>query len=365
MLLLLVSAPRPASGHPLDDSYIALTVEGSQVSVRWDLSLRDLDAMIDLDTDRDGRITDEEVSRRREEIAAFALPRLRITDDGKACLGAGPVEHGIAAHGAGRYAVLRYRLDCGQPPSRLVATYDLFFDVHPDHRGLITVAGGRTVWSAVLSEGERTIAVAFGESGSTGFASFFGTGATHLLEGIDHLLFLAVVLLPILLAKRRPGLRGLRRPLLAAVKILTAFTLAHGLTLWLAVLGIVAVPSRLVESAIALSIAATAIDNVRPFLGRRRWLVALGFGLVHGLGFASTLGPLALPPFELAMALLAFNLGLEAAQFGVALLALPAVYLLGRLAVIRRMALPLGSAIAGLLALLWFAERAFEVTIFS
>jgi hypothetical protein len=122
---------------------------------------------------------------------------------------------------------------------------------------------------------------------------------------------------------------------------------------------VVDLPARLVESAIAATIVLAALDNVRPCLPRKRWLIAFGFGLIHGLGFASALGPLNLPPLDLATALLGFNLGIEALQVGVALCFLGAVYSLRALGLHVRGLVPVGSALALLLACFWFVDRAF------
>jgi len=347
------------SAHPLDDSRLAIVIDGVRLDLRWEISLRDLDAMVDLDRDRDNQISAEEHEAGRNAIERYVRPHLRVDADGRICEGFAPAEQSFARRDEGSFVALRYVLACPTLPGRLNLAYDLFAKEHPAPRTFVTISAAERVWTEVMADDRRNLAIDLGEPGRVGFFGFFASGVVHMLEGIDHILFLAVLLLPLMLA----GDRILVPRLLEAAKILTAFTLAHGLTLWLAALGLVDIPARLVESVIALSIAATALDNVRPFLGRRRWLVAFGFGLVHGLGFASALGPLALPPMELALSLLAFNLGLEAAQLGIAMLALLVGYGLAGTRV-RRTLLPLGSAAAGLVAMIWFAERAFALAIF-
>jgi HupE / UreJ protein len=151
---------------------------------------------------------------------------------------------------------------------------------------------------------------------------------------------------------------------LAAVdvlKVVTAFTLAHSITLSLAVLGAVELPSRLVESVIAASVVAAALNNVRPLVTRRLWLVAFGFGLVHGFGFASVLADLGLPSDALALALVGFNVGVELGQLAIVLLFLPLAFALRRTSFYRRWVMHGGSLAIALLAAVWFAERAFAV----
>jgi hypothetical protein len=113
-----------------------------------------------------------------------------------------------------------------------------------------------------------------------------------------------------------------------------------------------------IEAGIALTILATAIDNVWHVLPGRRWMLAFCFGLIHGFGYAGTLGPLALPPLPLAAALLSFNLGLEAAQLVVAAVLLPAGFLARNSRIYRARLLPGLSGAVALLALLWFTDKA-------
>jgi hydrogenase/urease accessory protein HupE len=175
---------------------------------------------------------------------------------------------------------------------------------------------------------------------------FFRLGVEHILSGYDHLLFLAALLV-----------RGGRLPSL--IKIVTGFTVAHSLTLALAVLGVVTVPARVVEPAIAASIVWVAVENIVSREGpSRRWVVSFLFGLVHGLGFASALEELALPPWRLAGALLGFNLGVEAGQGLVVAAGLPFLLWIRT----RSWEPHAVRTVSGLLALAgaaWFVDRLF------
>lgn len=137
--------------------------------------------------------------------------------------------------------------------------------------------------------------------------SYWGMGTIHILEGLDHLLFLLVLLLIV------SGIWPL-------VKTITAFTIAHSITLALATLGLVNIPSVPTEAVISLSIMLLAVEAVRKSNGERTlaenypWLVAFGFGLVHGLGFAGALSEIGVPQNEVPVALLMFNLGVETGQ---------------------------------------------------
>src|SRR5207247_3039031 len=129
------------------------------------------------------------------------------------------------------------------------------------------------------------------------------------------------------------------------VKVVTAFTLAHSITLSLAALSVVSLPSRLVESAIALSVVLAALNNLRPLVFEKRWVIAFCFGLVHGFGFASVLADLGLPQESLLIALVAFNLGVELGQLAIVGVFLPIAYNLRTTGVYQRVVVVYGSIV--------------------
>ena len=182
----------------------------------------------------------------------------------------------------------------------------------------------------------------------------------HLITGYDHLLFLLCLLLPALLTRREGQWVPVARPrqaLLPVAGIVTAFTLAHSLTLGLAALGHLHLPPSLIEPLIAASIVLAALDNLRRFLPGPRWAIALGFGLIHGFGFAGVLGELGLPAGAMAWALLQFNLGLELAQLGVVVVALALLWPLRRWRGFRPWVLGAGSGLAALMGAVWVVQR--------
>ncbi|MGH6905656.1 MAG: HupE/UreJ family protein, partial [Geminicoccaceae bacterium] len=250
----------------------------------------------------------------------------------------------------------------------LEITYDLLFDLDPLHRGLVQVASGELAQTSIFSPERRTWRVRLGSPNlGQQLVTYLREGVWHIWIGIDHILFLLCLLLPAAWRPREssqePGQHG--APVLSEiVKVVTAFTVAHSITLGLAALGVVELPSRLVESAIAASIVFAALNNVYPIFTRRLWLVAFGFGLIHGFGFASVLADLALPQDTLLLALLGFNLGVEIGQLAVVGLFLSLCWALRRLDVVwPRWAAPLPAWAIGAIAALWFVERAFGVAL--
>lgn len=156
-----------------------------------------------------------------------------------------------------------------------------------------------------------------------------------------------------------PARASLRDSALDILRVVTAFTLAHSLTLSLAALGVVSLPSRLVESAIALTVLLGALNILFPVVRKRRWIVALIFGLVHGLGFAAVLADLGLPARGLLQALIGFNAGVEIGQLAIVALLMPVTYLVRETVFYRRLMLPAGAAVISCLAVYWIALRAF------
>lgn len=234
---------------------------------------------------------------------------------------------------------------CG-PGIRALRIRDDLFDVLGAHYHTLARIDlpGRTVQFAFSPE-SREASVSLERPLAGGFTSFVRLGVEHILSGWDHLLFLLVLLL-------RGG------HWLSMAKIVTAFTLAHSVTLALAALDVVAVPDRLVEAVIALSIAAVAAENLfLRALVARRWLVSFAFGLVHGFGFSSVLRELGLPSDGLLLALFGFNVGVELGQAAVVALALPALALVRRTRWERRVVWSSSAAIL-LVGVALFLDRA-------
>lgn len=199
----------------------------------------------------------------------------------------------------------------------------------------VAVAGHSQQYS--FGKDEQTFTIESGAEGegaaAHGAGSFFPLGIEHILTGYDHLLFLIALIL-------------CGGSLVQLLKIVTAFTLAHSVTLALAALDVITLPGALVESVIALSIAYVAAENLLPkFAISRRWTVSFLFGLVHGFGFSSVLREIGLPKENLVLALLNFNLGVEAGQAAVVLLVLPLLLALRRKAYERRVVILLSSLI--------------------
>ncbi|MDD5036692.1 MAG: HupE/UreJ family protein [Methylococcaceae bacterium] len=360
-LLLLAAWSLVAHAHKPSDSYLSLKWEGSVVQGQWDIALRDLDYAIGLDGDDDGAITWGELLSQRAALNAYALARLRLRGDGADCP-AQATDLLVDDHSDGKYAVLHFAARCPSEPSALGIDYSLFFDLDPQHRGLLRLErGGRFdafVFGPQTKHFERSVGAT--RNPWREWAGFAREGVWHIWIGYDHLLFLLSLLLPAALVAidgQWRAVAGFRRAAFDVVKIVTAFTLAHSITLSLAALGYLALPSRGVESAIAASVAAAALNNIGGWiLARRSWL-AFGFGLVHGLGFASVLLDLGLPSDLRLLGLVGFNLGVEVGQLAVVAALLPLIVGLSRFRFYTPVVMKFGSCCIAAVAFLWLAER--------
>jgi hypothetical protein len=374
LCILLLAWSSLAAGHKASDSYLSLETGMDGIAGRWDIALRDLDYALGLDTDDDGAIAWGELHRRQGDIAGYALARLAVTAKGAPCalsLRDFLVDH----HTDGAYAVLRFAGACPAPPGEpapkaagIHVDYRLFFDLDPQHRGLLRWSDGTVAGTAVLAPGDSRRTFGAGPEASGGFADFVREGIWHIWTGYDHLLFLLSLLLPAVLVREQGRWRrapSFRSALWDVVQVVTAFTLAHSLTLSLAALGYVDLPSRWVESAIAASVVLAALNNLVPAFQSRRPALAFGFGLVHGLGFASVLSDLALPVTGRLWALLGFNLGVEIGQLAVVAAFLPLAHFASGFRLYRTAALQTGSAAIALVALAWLLERAFDLPLAS
>lgn len=355
--LALLAAP--AFAHKASDSYLTLRVEGRSVHGQWDIALRDLELAVGLDTNGDGAITWGELRQRHSEIARYALGRLKLATDGGACP-ATALEQLVDDHSDGAYTVLRFDAVCPYAIGKLELDYRLLFDIDADHRGLLRVERGGATRTAIASPDRPALVFEAGDAGAlTTIIQYVREGVWHIWIGLDHVLFLLALLLPAVLAPT------LRAALLDVLKVVTAFTVAHSITLTLAALGLVTLPSRVVESAIALSVVLVALNNVVPVMRESRWTAAFAFGLLHGFGFAGALADLGLPRATFAWALFSFNIGVELGQLAIVAVFLPLAWWLRGTWLYRRVVLLGGSLAVAAIAAIWLTERVFDLKIIS
>ena len=347
-LALLLSAT--AWAHKPSDSYLTLrgTADSDNISVRWDIALRDLDYVLELDRDGNGALTWGEVRQRADDITRYAIAHLALSSGDKACVYETAAPLMLDKHSDGTYAVLSLTAKCESLGRGLKAHYSLLFDVDPSHRGLVQWIAPASATSQALVFGtesaEQTLALQAQGIWQT-LSQYLADGAWHIWIGYDHILFLLSLLLPAVLVRKNDQWEpapSLRRSLLEVLKVVTAFTLAHSITLSLAALQVISLPSRIVESVIAFSVIVAALNNLRGTIERRRWVMAFVFGLVHGFGFASVLADLGLPQNALVLALVGFNVGVELGQMAIVLAFVPLAFWLRTTVFYRKGVLTVG-----------------------
>ena len=379
VLLCLIGAlaASVAQAHKASDSFLTLHVDSAKITGQWDIALRDLDIVLDLDRNGDAVIDWGEVRLRHAEIASYALSHLALREAGPA--GAACTlavsDHLIDNHTDGAYAVMKLTGSCPSAASTLSVNYSLLFDLDAQHRGLLKLSSSDTgssgngtkpfVVSAVFPAENRTQSFVLVAPGTLSqFATFVADGVKHIAIGFDHILFLVALLLPAVLVRNKRNwtpVADLPTALWSVFRIVTAFTVAHSITLSLAVLDVVQLPSRFVESAIAASVLITALDNLWPFLPRKRWLVAFSFGLLHGFGFASVLVDLKLPASTLVLSLFGFNVGVEIGQLVLVAVLVPLAFISRASWGYTRVVLGAGSVVIAAISLGWLLERSLNL----
>ncbi|MGZ3439332.1 MAG: HupE/UreJ family protein [Polyangia bacterium] len=348
VLMLVAAASSTARAHTSSLTYVEIAVEGRTVGVTLQISNRDLYEAIGVDKDR--AVDRAEVERARAPLLDYVAARVHVKNGEADCP---PAAHTLsfADKSDGFFAVTRVDYVCKRTAADVTVEYDLFFDLDPMHQGLARVElPGQPERQHVFRGAARTLRLDRPVTLFDHLRDYCLLGMEHIFTGYDHLAFL----FGLLLVATSRGLRGGTRYILGVV---TAFTVAHSVTLIAAGLGWVRLPSRFVESAIALSIAYVAVENLAVREPKHRWLLTFCFGLVHGFGFASVLAEIGLPPSGVIPSLVSFNVGVELGQLTVVCLVAPILlWLVPRYRQSARVR-TIGSAVLLVLSSYWFFER--------
>lgn len=360
LFVLLCAWATASSAHIASDGFLTLKVEGANVTGSVELALRDGELAVGLDTNGDGKVSWGEVRSRQRELELYLTSKLSIGDGASRCASAfGPVE--INKRVDGNYVWLPLTSRCTARLERLIIDYRLLQDIDPSHRGLLTLTAWGATRTGVLAAGAAPQVFDLDHSSVwRAVAQYLRTGVWHIWNGIDHLLFLLSLLLPAVLRRRDGQWEAVpfaKPAFINILKVVTAFTLAHSITLSLAAFDVVRLPSRLTESVIAASIIVAALNNIAPRVTEGRWRIAFAFGLLHGFGFASVLSDMGLPPGARVLSLVAFNLGVELGQLAVVVAIMPLAYAIRASVFYRRTVMQWGSSAIATLALVWLVQR--------
>ncbi len=359
---LLLCVAGSAAAHQPSTAYLALTVSGSNIEGRLDIAIDDAQRVFALDANSDGLATWGEALAIETNLQQLPGEALVLALDGEPCRFA-PAPIALVEHSDGNYLALRFTSTCTRSGA-LDVRYNWLVDVDSDHRLLARIDHGGEQSAVFSSESRRARIEPGAPQGSAAFAAFFWQGVLHIGLGLDHLLFLSCLLLPAVVCYRGGRYEVAASAWMAfvdVVKVITAFTVAHALSLTAVTFEWLRLPVRLVEAMVAATILFAALNNVLPLARNERlWAVAFGFGAIHGAGYASVLAGLELSSASMLLALLGFNLGVEGAQVAAASIFLPVAYLFRHLK-LYRLVLTLGSLLIAGVALLWLIERSFNV----
>jgi hydrogenase/urease accessory protein HupE len=355
--ILLFAFVASAFAHSPDTSYCRVGIKSHEVEVKFTYDLLTLQRMTAIDTNGDEQVSQAELEGATPAIRSFLRRHiyLDLNQYEAGLVEAGPPTWPDDANAAipkseygWRLLSFTFRNAVLSAPEDVTITFDFFEQLGGAHTVL-----GAFVWKGREDE---VIFTRFEPDYlyDTGYraplrqqvAQYFKLGVKHIFLGYDHIAFL----LALLFVKR----------FLDLVKVITAFTVAHTLTLALAVLQIVKIPPQLVEVGIALTIMYVAAENLWTRNPNARWLLTFGFGLVHGFGFATVLRELGLPSSGLARSLVSFNLGVELGQIVIVGALWPALWWINRQGWLPRFRVGVCIAIF-LVGAAWFVERTFAV----
>ena len=371
--LALWILPNLASAHALNQSYVYFQIKEDGITGRVEVIFDDINQALLLDADGDGTVTVAEFEARADEAFEIVTKNLRLRHDGKDLQ---IRSTGFDSFGGGQplnranVAQLEFAVDgLDIVPQSLEMSYVFLFDeIDPTHTGYALIeenyrtgiAENEQFVSLIFTSGESQELSLVGQSWTSVFANFIIHGVWHIWIGHDHILFLVSLLISsvmILSAGRWVPRDTFKDSLWSVLKIVTLFTIAHTITLSLAALGLVSIPAPLIEFIIAISIAVMALDNIFPIFHRRTWLVILGFGLIHGFGFANVLAPLGVDPQHQVVTLAAFNIGVEIGQAAIVIVLFPLLFMIRKSPLYQPAIMKGLSGVLIVIALFWAFER--------
>lgn len=380
---LLTLAPA-AQAHSIDQSYLYFDILPDRIEGRLELRVSDINEVFELNIVDAGDESIDGLEANAEEIQAYIEQHMSFRETSADWKYSFADEITVLDTDTGTFAQFHFTVneDFVEIPRAWDVELDVFFEQLPDNQAFVLIAsywdGGvfnnEADFLSIFKVGDTTQSVTIDEpSFWAGLWSTIDLGILHIRIGTDHILFILVLVLPSVLVFRSiederdsgdqsgsgwmPG-SSFRSSLWKVLKIATMFTIAHSITLSLAGLGLLGFPSRPVEALIALSIVVAALHNLRPIFREKEWLIAFGFGIFHGLGFAGLLDGLGLDKGRKIWSLLGFNIGVEIGQAVIILLVFPILFILRRTRVYEPL-MRVASIGMAVVATNWFIERVF------
>jgi hypothetical protein len=347
--IFLLSFAQFSVAHDPGLSSAELTVKAQGVDAKITFSLQDIEAFVPMDSDKDAEVTNAEREAIKPKIAEWVINGIQLKLDGQVVQ---PVAAGVVNFDDKNNAFIEFNYS--QTPNQQLQLQAGFLSKLPDtHKQFLTIknVAGHGLGEKMLSQQDNTFILLLADNGESHtaptFTGFLELGIEHILTGYDHLLFLFSLLV-------------VTREFWTAFKIITFFTIAHSITLALAAMNIVDIPSSIVEPLIAATIIYVAVENlIRGEHPKGRQWLTFFFGLVHGFGFAAVLREMGISSLEtgILVPLFSFNLGVELGQITVAAIVLPIVWWLHKKPALEPYLTPVCSVLASLAGAYWLIER--------
>ena len=367
ILLLIVISSGNAQAHSSSNSYIIFSTQNQSSVLRADINFRDVDLVFDLDQNKDGKVSWGETLAKTAEIQAWLEQGIQLNTTSQKC-SLTQMNMKASDHADGTYLSVEWAVACSgaaqEGPTGLKLRYSLMFDQDNLHRALVKIDLPDSQSSAILSPERPEVSLTKANDSLTHvLARYLIEGVWHIWIGVDHILFLLSLLILAFLEPTRksvihwPAVKNVKTSVLDVLTVVTAFTLAHSITLGLTIFKWLEPSADFIEPVIALSVVAAALNNLLGWAALRRWQLAFAFGLVHGFGFANVLLDLGLPSDQLAIALGGFNLGVELGQIAIVLVFLPLAWTLRHTIFYRWVVVVGGSLAIAALGLIWTLQR--------
>ena len=370
----LILAPK-AIAHALGQSYLYFQIAENAITARTEITVRDLNEALNLGLPADKKVRRREIEPYLEQIKAYVDSNLEIGGDSQPYTLEFQEYHFLNTTFA-QFLQFDYILKGFQTlPDELSITYDVILAEKPQHTNLILIEEN---WKTGVFGNESNASLIHANPGeaqtldlSSGslLKGFFGVlrlGVAHIFTGVDHVLFLAALLLPSVLRRQDARWRPVDAfavPFAYAIKLVAGFTVVHSLALWLAALQIATVPYRLAESITAAAIGLAAVEIFYPVFHGWMWVVVIAMGLFHGFGVANELAQLGATSQHVGLSLLGFNAGVALGQIGIVIGMLGLLYGVRTQRFYPRYVMQTGGVLLGAMSLYWFIEHAFNVNI--
>ena len=372
--------PSISNAHSPDQSYLYLRIYKSSIGGRFEMTAKDMNKALGLNLPK--KLSIEIVEPHLPKIKEYLISRSNFKARSENYTVRFTETTVLNLEEMDDFTRFNFELDgVTVVPEEMDIDYSVMFDKDPNHKGMLIIeynwkagiVSNEALFSNIYSKGDTQQSLSLKDASiMKGFIALIKLGVWHIWIGLDHILFIVALILPSVVRRKENyqsvtdgnnpwiPVDNFKSAFWYIIKIITFFTIAHSITLALASLNIINLSSRIVESIIALSIALAALHNITPIFKQKEWVIAFGFGLFHGFGFASVLGEKGLGGDYMILSLLGFNIGVELGQVLIICMIFPILFLIRKLKLYPSL-LKYGSMVLIFISLYWFIERGFEV----